>query len=224
MGGRGVRDLVVAALVAAAAAWPCDLRAADQAGAAHVSAGIALPQQKGPTGTSGEVYATAPGGVSAGWTAGAGAFVTGALSIDVEMAVTGSMAAREPSRHNMTFNLERRVWSVGIGARFRKHIGNAASIEPIVGAVLAWDRGWSQTEYTRLTSTGERIEVGPREPQNLPVRPGLLAGADLRLGGRHLAIVPSFRLHWTGERELSEYPGGYPAWTITPGVLLRYDF
>ena len=53
------------------------------------------------------------------------------------------------------------------------------------------------------------------------------AGVDLRLGGRHVAVVPSFRLRGAvgqGEDVASRYPGGFPRWTIAGGACARIDF
>ena len=70
------------------------------------------------------------------------------------------------------------------------------------------------------------LERGTREPQELPPGVGIAAGADLRIGGRHVAILPSFRVFrmTVSDEFANHYPGGATGWTIRPAILLRVDF
>ena len=71
------------------------------------------------------------------------------------------------------------------------------------------------------------MEIYPKQEKDLPPRAGLIAGLDLRFGTAHVALVPSFRVQAarTGNATDSEYPGGgFPVWTIRPGLALRFEF
>jgi hypothetical protein len=82
-------------------------------------------------------------------------------------------------------------------------------------------------------------QVLVREPKiqhRLDTTFGLTVGCDVRIGGRHVALLPSFRLSDTGvshgipsqvseRREIAAiFPGGYPKWTVRSGVAVRVDF
>ncbi len=193
----------------------------------YVMAGIAFPRQEGVTGEQSQIYVAAPGGATVGWMAAAGVFVARGLSLEGELSSTSVMRAREPSRYGMTYNEERRDRFFAANVRFHIPAGVGVRLEPLVGLVLIKHERWSQTEYTRYwAAPGQEVVVGPRVRQDLPSRAGLTAGIDLRMGGRRMAVVPSLRIRiaGTGEEILSAYPGGFPRWTISPGVSARVDF
>ena len=57
---------------------------------------------------------------------------------------------------------------------------------------------------------------------------GVGGGVDLRLGGRHVAVLPSFRVHCYLPGEpggTSRYPGGaLSRWIVQGGLALRATF
>lgn len=209
---------------------------AQEAGSIYAFGGAGVNHQEGPTGESPSTYVTAPGGTTLGWLAGGGVFLTPYLAIDAELSRTGWMTASEPSRYGYTYNEERRDRFLTLGARFSFPAG-AVSIEPVAGVVFTKSQAWTQADRDlSQVSPFPGIEVGPRIEHLLDVGVGMMAGLDVRIGGRHVAAQPSFRLMQTAidsgqffdgapPREISAiYPGGYPGWTLRGGIALRIDF
>lgn len=202
--------------------------AQEDPGGAYLLGGLILSYQEGLSGDAPhQTYVSAPAGTTIGWLLGGGVFVSRWVSIEGEAASTGVMQARQPSRHGMTFNEERRerFFSVNL----RGHVGGSRRIhlEPVIGLTLVRGTAWSQTEYERLEPSGStRIEVGPRIETMLPRGAAVSFGLDARLGGRHVAMVPSFRVRLARRPDefTRAYPGGFPRWTISPGVMVRVDF
>jgi hypothetical protein len=209
---------------------------AQETGSTYLFGGAGVNHQEGPTGESPSTYVTAPGGTTIGWLAGGGVFVTPQLAIDAELSSTGWMRATEPSRYGYTYNEERRDRFLTLGARFAFPAGTVA-IEPVAGVVFTKAEAWTQADLDRSqVSPSPGIDVGPRFEHELDTGFGIMAGLDVRIGGRHFAVQPSFRVMQTGidsgeyadgapPREISAiYPGGYPGWTFRGGVALRVDF
>lgn len=197
----------------------------------YLLGGVTVTNQSGPTGDVSELYVTAPGGWTAGWTLAAGARLAGHVSVEGEFAATGVMRAREPSRYDTTYIEERR--DLFVGANVRGHAARASrfQLEPIAGVGLIRHQGWSQNEYARYTGAlPVTVTTDPKQTLNLPISLGVTGGLDARIGGGRFALMPSFRLHrrvhrLNGENDLEWwYPGGMPAWTMRAGVLLRTDF
>jgi hypothetical protein len=74
-----------------------------------------------------------------------------------------------------------------------------------------------------------QLRVFPRTSVDLPTTLGVNSGVDVRFGGRHVAIVPSFRFRWRfavfgDNRNFGWYPDGFPRWTVSSGVSARIDF
>lgn len=206
-------------------------------GSMYAIGGIGLSHQAGPSGESPQTYVTAPGGSTRGWLLGGGVFVASTMGVEVEVSSTGWMASRQPSRYGMTFNEERRDRFVSLAARFHLPPVARVRIEPVVGMVLTHPEAWSQTEYYMYWLTPQQLLVkGPRQQHRLDTNVGLTFGCDVRIGGRHVAFLPSFRMSDTGvshgyyddssdHREIGAiYPGGYPKWTLRSGVAVRVDF
>ena len=193
----------------------------------YVLAGLAVVHQDGPTGESPQTYVTAPGGTSPGWLVAGGAFVWSRVSVEGELASTAIMRAQEPSRYGMTFNEERRDLFLGANVRFHARSNRRVDLEPLVGLGLVRHQGWSQTDYYRFwLLPQQQVVLGSRARYDTLTSVSLSAGVDLRLGGRHVAVVPSFRVRGaTDSTDLaSRYPGGFPRWTIAGGVSARIDF
>lgn len=206
-------------------------------GSMYAIGGIELSHQAGPSGESRQTYVTAPGGTTRGWSIGGGVFVASPIGVEVEVSSTGWMVSRQPSRYGMTFNEERRDRFVSLAARFHLPQVARVRIEPVVGMVFTHPEAWSQTEYYRYWLTPQELLVmGPRQQHRLDTNMGLTFGCDARIGGRHVALLPSFRMADTGvshgfygdssdRREIGAiYPGGYPRWTLRSGLAIRVDF
>jgi hypothetical protein len=205
-------------------------------GTVYLAGGAALMHQDGPSGESPETYVTAPGGTTVGWFAGGGVFVANWLAIDVELSRTGWMTSRQPSRHGMTFNEERRDQFISFATRFAFPAAGIVRIEPVAGIVLTRPEAWGQTERNMVAPSPQPVSVDPRQQRLLDRGVGVAVGADLRIGGRHIALCPTFRLIQSGvsggqydehsaPNDISSiYPGGYPEWTVRGGLALRVDF
>jgi hypothetical protein len=211
--------------------------AQDRPGSVYVIAGVAQPRQSGPTGEQYKTYVVAPGGTTWGWLVGGGIFVARTVSIEAEWSGTGVMASREPSRYGMTFDEERQDRFLSFAVRFSFRSRARVRIEPVIGLVATYPKAWSQTEYYMHWQTPEQVLVKePRLEHHLDTTVGPLFGCDVRLGSRHVALVPSFRISDTGvshgvysdtapPREIAAiYPGGYPKWTIRSSLGVRVDF
>lgn len=193
----------------------------------HVTLGAALPYQNGLSGqTDHQTYVGAPGGWTQGWLLGAGFSVTRTLSLELEVSTTGVMRAREPSRYDTVYNLERQDRFLTLAARFRPgRPGGAVRIEPVAGVILGSTRTWSEAEYYSASNPGQPVAIDAMPRQDLGVRPGLVAGLDLRLGTARFAVVPSLRVQATlTSGTESTYPSDFPAWTIRPGLAVRAEF
>jgi hypothetical protein len=204
--------------------------AQESRGGAYLFAGLAFPHQEGVSGEVAVTYVTAPGGTTVGWSVGAGVFAGPRVSLEAELMSTGMMTAREPSRYFFTYNEERRDRFIGGNVRFHVASGSPVHLEPVAGLCLIQHEGWVTTER-RVFFPQEHIEIDPRFEKDLPSSLGLTLGADLRIGGRRFAVMPSFRFirqldsGTEGEFTLgSNYPGGYPRNTFSGGLVARIDF
>lgn len=197
----------------------------------YLQGGVVFHEQSGVTGEVRELYVTAPGGWTTGWTVAAGFHLAELVSLEGEFAVTGLMTARESSRYDITYNEERRDLFFGANIRVHAQRPSRLQVEPVIGAALIRHQAWSQNEYARYTGTlPATVTIDPRVAKGLPMSLGLTAGLDGRIGGPRIAVVPSFRIRrrvhrLSGENDFEWwYPGGMPAWTFSAGALLRVGF
>jgi hypothetical protein len=232
-------DACLRAIGCATAVLWCSATAFAQAhpGSTYAIGGFAVSHQSGVTGESSQTYVAAPGGNTLGWLIGGGVFVASAVSVEGEIASTGLMTARQPSRYGMTFNEERRDRFVSLTARFHLPATGRFRLEPVVGMAITSHQAWSQTDYYRFWLMPQEVLVkGTRQRRQLHATVGPTFGCDARIGGRHVALLPYFRISDSGKphgfsadstepREIeSFYPGGYPRWTMRTGVGVRVDF
>jgi hypothetical protein len=201
--------------------------AQERAGAAYVFGGVTIARQDGTHDGESRIYVTAPGGTTAGWTVGGGAFVAGHLSVEGEWSWSGVMSAREPARYGLTYIEERRDRSLGVMVRLHLRPAGGVDVEPVAGvAAVAHDR-WSTTETDRSWLPPEQaVEVGPRIRYDAVTGAAFAGGVDVSIGRGRVAIVPGFRVRAVtrGEDLLAYYPGGFPRWTIGGGVTVRVRF
>jgi hypothetical protein len=224
----------LAALTIAAICFPAAASAQQAPGTVYAFGGLTWVHQDGPSGESPQTYVTAPGGGTVGWLAGAGVFVTRGISAEVELASSGTMVAREPSRYGITYNEERRDRFAAVVARIHLPRVGAVRIQPIAGLVLTMPGAWSQAERHRMWLPPEEALVkDPRQEHRLERKAGLTFGCDVQIGGGRMALVPTFRIADTGVSHGyygggsirnpigAIYPGGYPRWTVKSGVAFR---
>jgi hypothetical protein len=201
--------------------------AEERTGQLFVMAGLTMPQQGGLSGESYQTYLRAPGGRTLGWLLGGGIFVAPTASLELELSSTGVMRAREPTRYDTTVNEERRDRCAALAVRFHLRPNRVVDFAPVVGIALVATRAWSQAESYSHSNPQQLLAVYPKQRSDLPIRAGLIAGLDLRLGRGRLTFAPSFRVQAarTGAATESEYPdGGFPVWTFRPGVTIGFAF
>jgi len=137
------------------------------------------------------------------------------------------MTARDPSRYGLTYVEERRERALGVMMRLHTRPASGVDLEPVAGvAAVAHDR-WSTTETNRpWLPPGQAVEVGPRIRYDTRRSAAFVGGVDVRIGGRHVAVVPGFRVRAVTRDEalMADYPGGFPRWTIGGGVCVRFGF
>ena len=209
---------------------------AQHAGSPYLFAGGGISHQDGPTGNVPVTYVTAAGGTTPSWLVRGGIFVASGMSIEGELSSTGWMKSTQPSRYGMTFTEERHDRFVSVGARFSFPRGARFRIEPVAGLIVTKPEAFSQVDYYDFSVPARLLERGPRLEHQLDTNVGITFGCDARIGGRHVALQPYFRMSDTGvsegrydassePREISAlYPGGYPKWTLRAGAALRVDF
>jgi len=198
-----------------------------RAGTVYVLAGLTVALQDGASDGEYQIYITAPGGTTLGWSVAGGVFVASHVSVEGEWSWTGMMSAREPARYGMTYVEERRDRLLGAIVRFHTRPGRRVDIEPLAGVAAVRHDRWSQIETYRSYLPPERaVEIGPRIRYDMLTSAAVIVGVDLRAGGRHVAFVPSFRVRATtrGEDIVAYYPGGFPKWSISGGAHVRFDF
>jgi len=219
--------LVAALLAALVLGLPAGAQAQERAGSVYLSAGAAAVHQRGAADGVSQIYIAAPGGTTGGWSLAAGVFVGPRVSLEAEWAGTGMLRAREPSRYSMTYLEERREQYFGANLRFHLLPRRLVDIEPVAGVALVRRDRWSQTETRRdYMPPDQALTVGPRVRYDTLTGAGAMAGVDLRIGGRRVAFVPSFRVRMAtrGEKIESYYPGGCSAWSYAAGASLRVGF
>jgi hypothetical protein len=201
--------------------------AQERPGAVYVLGGVTVSHQDGAASGDSQIYITAPGGTTAGWTIGGGLFVARHLSIEGEWSWSGMMTAREPSRYGMTYVEERRDRVLGVMVRIHTRPAGRIDIEPVAGvAAVAHDR-WSTTETNRpWLPPDQAVEVGPRIRYDTVTEAAFAGGVDVRIGSGRVAVVPGFRVRAAtrGEDLMAYYPGGFPRWSIGGGVCVRVAF
>jgi len=229
-GRKGAAVRLQAALVAlwmVGAAQAAPARAQERPGAVYVAAGVAAVRQDGAADGDFQIYITAPGGTTPGWAVAAGVFVRAWLSIEGELSTTGTFHAREPARYGMTYREERRDRLIGALVRLHIRPGRRLDIEPVGGVAAVRHDRWSQAEtYRSWLPPDQAVEIGPRIRSETLTGLAAIGGIDIRAGGRHVALVPSFRARVStrGDRIEWYYPGGFPRWTLAAGVYARVDF
>jgi hypothetical protein len=201
--------------------------AQERPGAVYVLAGVAVAHQDGAVDGESQIYITAPGGTTVGWSVAGGVFVARHVSVEGGWSWSGIMSAREPARYGLTYVEERRDRVIEVVARIHTRPGARVDLEPLAGvAAVSHDR-WSTTETSRpYLPPDQAVEVGPRIRYDTVTGAGFVAGVDVRIGGSRAAIVPEFRVRAVtrGEDLMAHYPGGFPRWTIGGGVAVRVVF
>ena len=216
---------IVAALLVFSAT---DVQAQSRGTHGYVFAGSSMPWEEGATTNESRTYIEAPGGWSTGIFAGAGVRVSGVLSIEGEWHRTGKMEAIEPSRYFITYSLQRRDTLIGAGPRFHLRLGPGVVLEPVALVEFVREESWiaQRTDPPGLPSTGD---LETHVPFVNSWGKGFAAGADVRIGSEHVAILPGVRFHrfWrdgTVDKSSSTWPGGVSSRGMEITVALRADF
>jgi hypothetical protein len=200
------------------------LQAQERRGSVYAIVGGTLAHQRESTDITTKPPVAAPAGTTRGWTIALGVFAARNISLEGELATTGVMSSRQSGRYNMTFNEDRQ--DTFFGANVRYHVRRAVHVEPVAGfTFIAHDAG-SQTEIQRFFP--QQLTIEPRIQLDLPIGFAASAGLDLRLGGRHVALVPTSRIRYRLNSDAplieSTYADSFPRVTITVGVAGRIDF
>ena len=218
-GGGSATVLVLAAARGAAAQ--------ERPGAVYVLGGVTMTHQDGAADGESQIYITAPGGTTAGWTVGGGVFVARQRQRRRGMVVVGDddrqgARALRDDVHRGAARSDARGDGQDSHAARRQHRHRTSGGWPAV----AHDR-WSTTETSRpWLPPGEAVEVGPRIRYDTVTGAAFVGGVDLRIGSGRAAVVPGFRVRAVtrGEDLVAYYPGGFPRWTVGGGVTVRVGF
>ena len=212
-------------------AWVEAAVAQQSAGDVYVTAGASVPHQRALEAPSAPPFA-APAGTTVGWLAGGGIFVSPTLSVEAEVSPTGTMHASQSGRHATSEVSTRRDWIVSLG--LKKHLWQAATVglEPIAGVVLLGDEGTYVAGLGASSSRGYYPLVWV---------PGVMFGADIRIGRDRVAFIAGLRFAYTavptgsdcvmtfsgrpecfGDGQRWQYH--HPQWTQRPSAALRVSF
>lgn len=192
-----------------------------------VFGGIAVPWQQGVTSDEYRTYLAAPGGWAPGLLIGGGARIKRFFSITAEWHRTGLFEAVEPSRYAITYSARRRDTMLGAGGRFHVPVGRMA-LEPVALVEFVHEESWLAQRHDAIPGSGTEGDLSDYSPFVNSWGTGLVAGADLRVGSGHFAILPGLRVHrfWRDAEEgaSSTWPGGVSKWSVECTVGLRADF
>jgi hypothetical protein len=226
MSCANARCLVVCGVLAIVA----DAFAQEDRGSVYLNAGGAFPHQAAPGGGTKPPF-SAPGGNTIGWLVSGGVFVSPRVSIEGELSSTGVMKSTQSGRGFVQVG-ERRDRFVSLGVKGHVPLRTAVRVEPVGGMVFILPGD--------VTLTGSQPGYA-----DLASSLGFMFGADLRIGGRHLAVVPGLRIAYTnvtrgtryvtafsgdlisplGDQDISNiFGGGYPKWTQRASLSLGMNF
>ena len=217
--GRHVSKHDIVRCLAAIGAFMCLADpglAQERPGSIYVTGGVVAPYQTDQTGAS---NFGAPGGRTASWLVGVGVFVSPRLSIESETWSTGVMSSVQSFRGSWLESARGPDRFVSFALKGHIPLFKAVRLEPVGGFVLLLPADISATYYD--------IEgkPSPRSTTNRDTHIGVMFGGDLRIGGRHIAVVPSLRFAIAGGGAASSpYPAGYPSWTQRPSLSLMVSF
>ena len=213
-------------------AWVAAAAAQQSPGDVYATAGVTFPYQAALDPGSAPPF-PAPGGTTVGWLVGGGVALPSQLAFEVEVSRTGTMHSSHTGRHDTSQTATRRDWFLSLG--LKRSFGRSSTLrfEPIAGVVFVGDEGTYEAA------------LGPSSYRGyypLDWVPGVMFGADLRIGGRRIAFTPGVRFAFTGvptgqdclinsrsgQPECSEdaqrWMFLHPRWTRRPSVALRVDF
>lgn len=88
----------------------------------------------------------------------------------------------------VTYDEDRRDRSFSINLRFHLSPWRRVQLNPVGGIGVVQHSGWSQ-----LTAVDDVLIASNRHRRDLPTDVGVTMGFDVRIGGEHLALMPSFR-------------------------------
>ena len=171
-------------------------------------------------------------------------FLSPKMSIEGELSSTGLMTSMQSGRDFVEV-ASRRDRFVSLGVKGHVPSRTGVRVEPVGGVVLTLHEDASvDTSQYRPTPSGRELVSSTIGYADLAWHLGFMFGADLRIGGRHLAFVPGVRIAYTnvthgtsyvrgfsgdlvnlGDRDMSSiFGGGYPKWTQRATLSLSMSF
>lgn len=221
-----IRVLICVALLAITH----EAAAQNERGSAYVTGGLFFPHQASLDAPTAPPFAT-PGGSTASWLVGGGVFLSPQLSVEAELSRTGVMRASETAgRHDTSEAGTRQDWFVTFALKAHHSLTTNVRVEPVGGLALVG----SEATFSS-SSSGSSSGYYP-----LAWRPGVMFGADFRIGGPRFALVPGLRFAFAGTPEgprCTPGPSGepscgaakkwqyvYPNWTQRPSLALAVSF
>ena len=191
-----------------------DASAQESPGAVYIKGGVSFPSQTSKR-TSSPPPFNAPAGDTVSWLLGGGVFLSRAISAEFEVSRTGVMTSQEQGRHFTSESGWRqdRFASLGVKVHFRWLPG--VRVEPTAGLVL-----------TRSKEAVSPNLAADQRPAWSPAmwHPGLMLGADLRIGGRHVAFLPGVRVYVSLEPNATQWDVNYPGTTLRPSLAISAGF
>ena len=183
-------------------------------GAVYVKGGVSLPYQLAKR-TSSPPPFDAPAGATGSWLLGGGVFLARALSAEFEVSRTGVMTSRQTGRHNTSESGWRQERFVSFGVKIHFAAGPWLRLEPTAGLVRI-----------RTNEAASSTVAAQQRPEWFPAmwHSGVMVGADLRIGGRHVALVPGLRVYQSTKPDATRWDYNYPRMTVRPSLAIAAGF
>ena len=162
------------------------------------------------------------------WTFGGGVFVAPLASVELEVMGTGTFRSRQQPRSavgRITIDEHKRDRAFNLNLRLHLSRWRHVQFNPLGGVGFIQHWGWSQNIAVNHVPV-----VRPRQRRNLPTDVGVTLGFDVRVGGEHFAVVPSFRFWRRGgdirsrDEQYQQYDSGPSQWMSSPGLVARINF
>jgi hypothetical protein len=192
----------------------------------YLFGGAAVATADGATDDAHRTYLEAPGGAAGEWVFGGGAFVASRLSVGLELRRTTRLEQIEPSRYFITYLAQRRDTILSFAARLHPRPHAFADLEPAVSFDLVREDSWLAQSTVLPATSADSMHFDAPVPFVNSWGRGIGVGADLRIGGGRLSVVPGFRFRrfFRDEEAGSTWPGGLSEWLTEAGASVRASF
>jgi hypothetical protein len=188
--------------------------AQESAGAVYIKGGVSFPFQPSLRSSAPPPFG-APAGGTVSWLLGGGVFLFRAISAEFDVSRTGLMTSSQIGRHNINESGWRQDRLASFGMKVHIPVGPSLRVEPTGGLVLIRTKEASSPSLI----VDQRPTWSP-EMSHL----GLMVGADLRFGWRHVAFLPGVRVYLSGEPDATRWEFNYPGWTLRPSLAITAGF